>query len=145
VLFLSPSMETSINRRAEDMTQRILVVDDEASVRFGLSAYFTARGYDVESAADGRDAQAMLRMSAYDLVISDLCLEGRNCRQGLDVIRYARLRHPEVRTILLTAHSSPEIETEVRRIGGDTLIPKAVPLAVVADAVSGLLKDSRTI
>jgi CheY-like chemotaxis protein len=135
-------METSINRRAEDMTQRILVVDDEASVRFGLSAYFGARGYEVDSAADGRDAQALLRMVAYDVVISDPCLEGRNCRQGLEVIRYARVRRPGVRTILLTAYSSAEIETQMQRAGGDTLIPKSVPLSVVADTVSELLKGS---
>ena len=78
----SPSTQTAQTERA-----RILVVDDEASIRDLLSKTLALADYDVDVSPDGRSAVERLRMLAYDLLITDLKMPGMD---GLGVIREAR-------------------------------------------------------
>ena len=55
---------------------RILIVDDEPSVREVLSEYFTEQGYGVSTAGDGDEALALVRQSAPDLVLLDMRMPG---------------------------------------------------------------------
>jgi CheY-like chemotaxis protein len=121
------------------MGHRILIVDDEAAARFALRDFFTSRGYEVHCAASAYDAQVALRATTFSLIVTDLCLAGTVDRGGLAIIRYARAVQPQVKSILLTAYASENVERQLQAIGGDALLPKAVPLSVVADLVAELL------
>ena len=66
---------------------RILVVDDESSIRDLLSKTLALAEYDVDTAADGRSALERLRLYPYDLLIADLKMPGID---GLSVIREAK-------------------------------------------------------
>ena len=121
------------------MAHRILVVDDEEPILFALREYFTALGYDVDSAREAEEAESCLSTTLYDLVIADLRLCGSHGAQGLEVLTHARERAPETRTILLTAYGSPEVEREARQRGVDALLHKPKPLPEVAKIVVSLL------
>src|SRR5437868_13193005 len=71
---------------------RILVVDDEQSVRDLLAKTLTMADYDVDTAPDGPSALDRLRAAEYDLLITDLKMPGMD---GLSVIREARKVRPE--------------------------------------------------
>lgn len=87
------------------MTQsaRILVVDDEPSVRVMLEAALRAQGYRVKTASSGLEARRVLSQDEYDVMLLDLRLGDVD---GIDILQEAKARWPALEVILLTAHGS---------------------------------------
>ena len=76
-------------------TARLLVVDDEESVSLTISEVLRQEGYEVETAASGREAVALLRETPYDLVLTDLHMRmatGSRCSRRLRGRLRLRLR-----------------------------------------------------
>jgi CheY-like chemotaxis protein len=67
--------------------ERILVVDDEVHVRILFSRILQKEGYEVECAASGREAIEKLAAGSFDLVVTDLKMNGVD---GLDVVRQGK-------------------------------------------------------
>jgi excisionase family DNA binding protein len=115
---------------------RILVVDDEASIRDMLSKTLSLAEYEVEVAADGRAALERLKLMPYDLLITDLKMPGVD---GLTVIREARRYRPELPVIIITGFSTEASAIEAINLGvsGYLTKPFRVPrvLAVAAKAL----------
>ena len=119
---------------------RLLVVDDEESICFSMSEYFSLQGYKVDTACELEEAEKLLGATHYKVVIQDLRLTMTNSQDGLDMIRLIRERDPQTRIIVLTAYGSPEVEDEARRCGADAFLRKPKPLSQVAQVVQGLIE-----
>jgi CheY-like chemotaxis protein len=119
---------------------RLLVVDDEAAIRFALSEYFRESGWAVDAAAEKEEAEALLACTEYAIVIADLRLTGIYGVEGLDIIEWSRHLRPETRVVLLTGNGTPEIEAEARRRGADAFLHKPLPLTQLEAVVDGLLR-----
>ena len=115
---------------------RILVVDDEASIRDLLSKTLALADYDVDVAPDGRSAVERLRMLPYDLLRTDLKMPGMD---GLGVIREARRLKADLPVIIITGFSTEASAIEAANLGvaGYLTKPFRVPrvLAVAAKAL----------
>jgi excisionase family DNA binding protein len=115
---------------------RVLVVDDEASIRDLLSKTLALAEYDVDLAFDGRSAIERLRLMPYDLLITDLKMPGVD---GLGVIREARRMKPDIPVIIITGFSTEASAIEAVNLGvaGYLTKPFRVPrvLAVAAKAL----------
>jgi len=118
---------------------RILVVDDERNIRRVLQALLQAGGHEVDAAADGDEARAMLRRSeaGYDVVLTDLRMPGCD---GMQLLRWIRAAQPDTPTVMLTAHGTVDIAVEAMREGAFDFITKpfedAELSAIVSKAVS---------
>lgn len=121
------------------MAPRLLIVDDEESIVFAMTRYFTARGFNVDAARELEEAQALLVNFQYAAVIADLRLTGVHGAEGLDIIDHVRQHCPATRTILLTAYGSPELEDEARARGVDAVLRKPKPLPDLAQLVFSLI------
>jgi DNA-binding response OmpR family regulator len=119
---------------------RLLVVDDEAAIRFALSEYFRENGWSVDSAAEKEEAEALLTCTEYAVVIADLRLTGISGVEGLDIIQLSRHLRPETRVVLLTGNGTPELEAEARRRGADAFLHKPLPLAQLQAVVDSLVE-----
>ena len=119
--------------------QKMLIVDDEDSICFSMSEYFSMQSFHVDCARVEEEARALLDESDYSVVIGDLCLGDPTNREGLDVIEHVRQRHPSTRIIVLTAFGTSEMEAEARRRGADAFLHKPKPLSEVAQVVYGLV------
>lgn len=117
------------------MRGRILIVDDEQTVRFAMQDYFETLGYEVDCAADLATAKALLHETTYPLVITDLRLGGSDNQEGLKIIMCAHRRNPDTRIVLLTAYGSPALTAEARRLGADTVLNKPMSLPKLAQFV----------
>lgn len=116
----------------------ILVVDDEASIRFFLEEMLTADGYQVVTADSAETALQRVAAQPFDLVLIDLNLPGLS---GMDLITLLHRRWPEVVLIVLTAHASLETAVEALRLGAhDYLFKPSKTLELRASVQSGLLK-----
>jgi len=85
--------------------QRLLVVEDDNSVRDTITTFLELEGYSVDAVSSTREALERLRSDAYPIVISDIYLDERT---GLDVLETARQNNPKCAVILMTARGTME-------------------------------------
>jgi excisionase family DNA binding protein len=112
---------------------RVLVVDDEASIRDLLAKTLALAEYDVDVAPDGRSALDRMRLSAYDLLIADLKMPGID---GLTVIREAKRYKADLPVIIITGFSTESSAIEAVNLGvaGYLTKPFRVPQVLAAAA-----------
>lgn len=115
---------------------RILVVDDDPGVLGGLATCLEDRGASVTTAGDLQGAQAALRDGSFDLVLTDLCLEGGT--EGLDVAATARKASPSARIVLFTGRDLDPALEEAQNAGVDEILPKPFPSHVLDRLVADL-------
>jgi len=102
---------------------RILVVDDDASLRRVLQVQLEQEGYAVASAGSAQQTLSMLQVQPYDLVISDLKMSGVS---GLELLRQIRLQYPEAIVLILTAFGTVETAVEAMKSGAYDYLTKPV-------------------
>jgi DNA-binding response OmpR family regulator len=100
---------------------RVMVVDDDLTVREVVVTYLRAAGYDVSEAADGESALDMLRDEPADLLVLDLMLPGID---GLEVCRRVRAKGDGVPVIMLTALGSETDRVVGLERGADDYVTK---------------------
>jgi excisionase family DNA binding protein len=112
---------------------RVLVVDDEASIRDLLQKTLALAEYEVDVAQDGRSAIERIRMNAYDLLIADLKMPGID---GLSVIREAKRFKSGLPVIIITGFSTESSAIEAVNLGvaGYLTKPFRVPQVLAAAA-----------
>ena len=112
---------------------RILVVDDEASIRDLLAKTLALAEYDVDVAPDGRSALDRMRLYPYDLLIADLKMPGMD---GLAVIREAKRYKADLPVIIITGFSTESSAIEAVNLGvaGYLTKPFRVPQVLAAAA-----------
>lgn len=128
-----PAAAPEAAARAAAGRPRILVVDDEASIRDLLAKTLALAEYDVDVAPDGRSALERLRLYPYDLLIADLKMPGMD---GLSVIREAKRLKTDLPVIIITGYSTEASAIEAVNLGvaGYLTKPFRVPQVLAAAA-----------
>jgi len=116
---------------------RILVVDDERSLREGLTDLLRGNGYDVHAVDDGLDAARIATAEAFDLVILDLALPRLD---GIDVCRRIRVARPSVPILMLTARGSESEKVTGFDAGADDYLAKPFGARELLARVGALLR-----
>lgn len=113
---------------------RVLVVDDEALIRWSLGEQLTHAGYDVAEAATGAEALAALHgeTAPFDLVLLDLKLPDTD---GLRLLRHIRETRPRCRVIMMSAFATPQDVDEARQGGVAEIIAKPFDVDALLRAV----------
>ena len=119
--------------------RRVLVVDDEASIRDLLKKTLALAEYDVDTAPDGGTALVMLRSSEYDLLVADLKMPGMD---GLALIRQARRLRSDLPVIIVTGFSSESSAIEALNLGVASYLLKPFGVHDVLSAASKALGAS---
>lgn len=116
------------------MTASILIVDDEAAIRSSLSRHYRLKGYDVDTAENGRAALENLAVTPRQVVISDIMMPEMN---GIELLRRIRREYPMTRVIIITGYVTLENALACLRNNADTCIFKPLgDLAELDDAVA---------
>ncbi|HKR64602.1 MAG TPA: response regulator [Thermoanaerobaculia bacterium] len=124
------------------MNKRLLLIEDDESIRFALHRYFERTGYTVQCATELEEAEALAVCDAYDLVIVDLSLSNEGSNEGLEIVRFVRRHCPSARLIVLTASPAPAIEHEAIRRGAHAFLLKPKPLAEIARTALHLMEGA---
>ena len=125
----------------EPAVRHLLVVDDEQSILFSMSEYFSRHGFTVDTAHEQGEAERLIENTNYQVVIQDLRLGIARQNEGLEIIKLIHERNPETRIVVLTSYGSSEIEAEARRSGADAFLHKPKPLSQVAQVIQGLMES----
>jgi len=112
--------------------QRLLIVEDDNSVRNTITTFLELEGYAVDAVSSTREALERLRKDTYPIVISDIYVDERT---GLDILETARQRNPNCAVILMTARGSIETVMKATQGGGFDYIAKPFELDRMLDTV----------
>jgi excisionase family DNA binding protein len=118
---------------------RILVVDDESSVRDLLAKTLALAEYEVDTANDGRTALERLRLYPYDLLIADLKMPGID---GLSVIREAKRLRTDLPVIIITGYSTETAAIEAVNLGVSGYLTKPFRVPQVLTAAAKAIGDA---
>ncbi len=120
---------------------RILVADDEESMRWVLSKALRKKGYSVDLAADGNQALSQVREQSYDLVIVDIKMPGMG---GLEFLDKGRELRPDLLVVVMTAEASMKNAVEAMKRGAYDYITKPFDLEVI-DAIIEKVSRARDV
>jgi two-component system response regulator PilR (NtrC family) len=120
------------------MKPRILVVDDEESIREFLEIMLKKEGYEITTAADGLIAKDILAKKTIDLVISDLQMPNVN---GMELLKYSRDNYPETLFMMITAFGSTENAVEAMKLGAYDYLTKPFKIDEVRINIQNALRS----
>ncbi|MBN1254155.1 MAG: sigma-54-dependent Fis family transcriptional regulator [Deltaproteobacteria bacterium] len=104
-----------------DHNGHILVVDDEPSMRTTLSILLRREGYEVSQAGTGAEALGMLEQGGYDMVLTDLKMEGID---GMELLRHIKAAAPQTEVLIFTAYGTIATAVEAMKLGAYDYIGK---------------------
>jgi DNA-binding response OmpR family regulator len=116
---------------------RILVVEDEPGIAFGLQLDLKTEGYDVEVASDGERALERARDAAFDLILLDVMLPGKD---GFEVCRELRRSGSKIPIILLTAKAQEAEKVMGLELGADDYLTKPFSPRELRARIAALLR-----
>ena len=105
--------------------KRLLIVDDERKICELLSRFFTMRGFQTDTAYSGREAMEKLDRQLPDYLLLDVRMPDIS---GLEVLKQAKARYPELKVVMVTAFSDTETVDEAFRCGASDYITKPIAL-----------------
>ncbi len=114
-------------------TTRVLLVDDEDSMRYTLKRFLSDDGYDVVTASDCESALSLLNVGTFDVAVVDRLLP-RNCT-GLDIIKDLKKKNPLCQAIMISAYPSFESAAETIQQGVFAYLTKPVTRSSICAAV----------
>ena len=115
----------------------ILLVDDEEIILKSLGKDLKTEGYDITTAENGESAIAKLKEKRFDLVITDLIMEGLD---GIQVLKQAKKSDPELPVIILTGYGDMTSAIDALRLGADDYLLKPSDVEELFFRVSGCLE-----
>lgn len=118
--------------------KRVMLVDDEESVRLSWNRYLSQQGFEVTTAKDGANAISKLQSEQVDVVVSDLRMPGVD---GVQLLQWIHDERPQTQFILLTGFGNEDVEKKVRDLGAFDYLNKPInpdTLAAVVTAATHL-------
>ncbi|GKS57180.1 acetoacetate metabolism regulatory protein AtoC [Nitrospira sp.] len=120
--------------------EKILVVDDEPSLRDVLSIMLKKAGYATNTASDGEEAVTQIGKEIYDLVITDLKMPGMG---GMDVLKAVKSSSPDTVVLVVTAFGSAESAVEAMKLGAYDYLTKPFQIDEVQLTIRNALEKRR--
>jgi DNA-binding response OmpR family regulator len=121
------------------MNNRILLVDDEETIRYVLKEALVSEGYKVDVARDAFQAMERFKMSPYDLVITDIKMRGMD---GIQLIREIKRSDSNLKIVIITAYGSLETVKEAAKLGVVEMISKPFKIQEIKDVLVRMLNNS---
>ncbi len=119
------------------MPHKILVVEDEEMIRFGLQDNLEMENYIVETAEDGEEAIAKADSFAPDLILLDLMIPKKS---GIEVCRIVRKKHPQIFIIMLTAKTDETSKVAGLEMGADDYVTKPFSIIELLARIKAFLR-----
>ena len=122
-----------------DSNYKLLIAEDDVSLRRIVSAFFAKNGFDVDQAGDGSDACRLISENRYDAIILDIMMPFKD---GKEVCKFIRTRY-DVPVIFLTALGSENDILEGYEVGADEYVTKPFSTKLLLVKVNALINRYR--
>lgn len=125
------------------MRERLLVIDDDDTVRQAYETHFSRSGFEVRAASSLQEAASHLSGHAFDAVIADVILTSDVGSEGLAIAAYLRHQRHAPPVVVLTAYGAPEKAEAAARLGVDAFLHKPVSLVWLEGLLRSRIEDHR--
>jgi len=119
---------------------KVLVIEDNANLAFGLTRSLESEGYEVEAAEDGLRGFEMARAGNADLIVLDLMLPGMD---GYTLLKQLRAQGKDVPVLILTARGEEADKVFGFRLGADDYVTKPFSLSELMARVGAILRRAK--
>ena len=126
----------------DEVKGRVLVVDDEESIRSILSRKLETEGYFCVTASDGREAMEKASQHEFDLVLTDIKMPGMS---GIEVLSHIIAEHPDTCVIMITAVSDAQTAVDAMKTGAYDYVTKPFDLEALGMRVEKALERRRLV
>ena len=123
------------------MNERILVVDDEESLRLSLKFKLKSAGFEVDTAVDGEDAIEKLKSRGVDVVLLDINMPRMS---GIEALTFIRQTYPQTEAIMLTGFADFSTAIECLKIGAKDYLVKPVDTTELVTRLRSLVRSRST-
>lgn len=120
------------------MKAKILVVDDEESIREFLEIMLRKEGYEITLAEDGLKAKELIQKKSFDMIISDLQMPNMT---GIELLKYVRQDYPEMLFMMITAFGTTETAVEAMKMGAYDYLTKPFKIDEVRINIANALRS----
>jgi two-component system KDP operon response regulator KdpE len=124
---------------ANTLQGKVLIVDDEPSIRRALRTTFGTLGFDIAEAVTGEQALPLLRAANFDAVLLDINMPGMG---GLEACREIRRQFPRVAVLMLTVRDNEDDKVEALEAGADDYVTKPFPIRELVARVRSAVRRS---
>ncbi len=119
---------------------KLLIVDDEPAVRFGMRDFLSSHGYEVDEAETCQAAEECVRAARPDVAVCDYKLPDGN---ALDLLPRLKAIDPEIPIIVLTAHGTIDLAVRAIKEGAEQFLTKPVELPALLVIIERLVEQQR--
>ena len=120
------------------MKSRILIVDDEESIREFLEIMLKKEGYEITTAVDGLNAKEILAKKSFDMIISDMQMPNMT---GIELLKHIKDTYPDVVFMIITAFGTTETAVEAMKMGAYDYVTKPFKIDEVRLNISNALRS----
>ncbi|MGX5172711.1 nitrogen regulation protein NR(I) [Aliikangiella sp. IMCC44653] len=124
----------------ENNPKKLLLVDDDDSIRWVLNELLTDLGHHVVQTESAESAIQLLEQQAFDLVVSDVRMKGQS---GMHLLAHCQRHRPKMPVVIMTAHSDLESAVNAYQSGAFEYLPKPFDLDEVVATVSRALQPKQ--
>ncbi|MGR3310852.1 MAG: response regulator [Candidatus Brocadiales bacterium] len=128
------------NMKDKAAKKRILLVDDEETLRLSIKQVLSEDGYEVITAPNGVEALGLVSAEGFDLVITDLRMPGLS---GLQLVSKIKETDPLINSIIISAYGTTETVIEAMRLGVNDFVAKPFKVKFMKEIVNRVLNASK--
>ncbi len=122
--------------------RQILVVDDDRTMVKTLCDVLRLHGWETEGVFSGEEAIEAVRKKGYSAVLMDIKMPGMD---GVQALKHMRAERPDLRVLLMTAHTTRDLILEAEREGAIRILPKPMGLEGLLQSLERTLRRARSV
>jgi DNA-binding response OmpR family regulator len=123
------------------MGLRLLYADDEPGLRDLVTNHLSLEGYDVETAADGKEAIEWMAKAKFDIVLLDLHMPKLD---GVGVLKHMQEKGIQSKLIILTGDGNPHLVSECAKYGAQDYLTKPYNYHELVEAIDRVMSDGKS-
>jgi two-component system KDP operon response regulator KdpE len=137
----NPARESQVTEQSSRDEGKVLIIDDEASVRRVLHTTLMGLGFDIGEAASGEEAIELCRIIKYDAVLLDINMPGKS---GIDTCAELRSMRPKLAILILSVNDDYERKVKALESGADDYVTKPFHMRELAARIRAALRRTLT-
>ncbi len=116
---------------------KILIIDDEESIRFTLKEFFSDEGYEVATVEGYDEAMSIIDVSVFDLILADINLKGKS---GIDILEKVKIKKIDCPVVMITAAPDFDTVSDALRLGAFDYVSKPIQLDLLLHITETAMK-----
>ena len=136
----NPALDRETTAPSDKTDGKVIIIDDEPSVRRALHTTLLSLGFDIGEASSGDEAIELCRITKYDAALLDINMPGKS---GIETCVQLRKMLPRLAILMLSVNDDPELKAKALEAGADDYVSKPVHMRELTARIRAALRRTR--